>query len=187
MLDQAMALAKRLEEKRVIIALLANYPCAEALASVRAAGQDAALANEAKLAADKIREVMVNKRLSGRASINNRDARNAYDGNRNTRWATGRPMEPGDWYVIDLGIESVINGVTLDAASSGGDYPRGYEVYTSFDGGNWSGPLVEGKGTQPLTAITFPEPVRGRYIKIIQTGSVPGLFWSIHDIKVDCQ
>jgi hypothetical protein len=27
--------------------------------------------------------------------------------------------------------------------------------------------------------------VETKFIKIVQTGSVPGLFWSIHDLKVE--
>jgi len=45
--------------------------------------------------------------------------------------------------------------------------------------------IVSGKGTKPLTVIKFPRPVQTRFIKIVQTGSVPGLFWSIHELKVD--
>jgi HEAT repeat protein len=187
MLQEAMTIAQQTNEKKAILALLPNYPSPEALAMAEATQSDSALTAEAKLAADKVQEILINKRLSGRASINNRDAQNAYDGNRNTRWATNRPMKPGDYYIIDIGVESVIEGVTLDAAGSRGDYPRGYEVFVSFDGGKWEGPIVSGKGTQPLSDIRFPQPVQGRYLKVVQTGTVPGLFWSIHDLKVHCK
>jgi type 1 glutamine amidotransferase/HEAT repeat protein len=184
-LEQAMKLARDAAGKKAVLALLPRYPCPAALKLAQAAQNDPALAREAKLAAAKLQELLLNQRLTGHASINDRDAKNAYDGNLGTRWATGRPMQPGDWYVIDLGVEARIKGVTLNAAGSKRDYPRGYEVYVSFDGGNWRGPIVTGKGTQPLTVIRFPQPVLTRYLKIVQTGRAPGLFWSIHDLKVD--
>lgn len=87
--------------------------------------------------------------------------------------------------MIDFGIERTVAALTLDAAGSRGDYPRGYEVYASFNGSSWGKPIVSGKGTKPLTVIKFPKPVQTRFIKIVQTGSVPGLFWSIHDLKVE--
>ena len=89
--------------------------------------------------------------------------------------------------MIDFGIDRTVTGLTLDAASSRGDYPRGYEVYVSFGGDNWGKPIVSGKGIKPMTVIKFPKPVQTRFIKIVQTGSVPGLFWSIHELKVDVQ
>ena len=89
--------------------------------------------------------------------------------------------------MVDFGIERMVAAITLDAAGSRGDYPRGYEVYVSFNGSSWGKPIVSGKGTESLTVINFPGPVQTRFIKIVQTGSVPGLFWSIHELKVDTQ
>jgi hypothetical protein len=96
-------------------------------------------------------------------------------------------MKPGDWFVLDLGLESTIEGLTLDSANSPRDYPRGYEVYVSFDGGSWGKPVVTGKGTKPVTGIKFAKPVRARFIKILQTGSSDSWHWSIHELKVELQ
>jgi hypothetical protein len=147
--------------------------------------QDRTLVAEADAAIVKIKQATISKTIKATASVNNGNVKNALDGNKGTRWDTSRPMQPGDWFMIDLIIERTVAGLTLDAAGSRGDYPRGYEVYVSFDGGSWGKPIVSGKGTKPLTAIKFPTPVQTRFIKIVQTGSVPGLFWSIHELKVD--
>jgi HEAT repeat protein len=184
LLAKAMEISSRTEERKAVLAALPNYPCAAALAMAQAAQNESALAVEAKLAAGRIEELFINKRLSAQASLNNQDVKYALDGDRGTRWATGRGMQPGDWFVIDIGAENTVTGLTLDAAGSSGDYPRGYEVYVSFDGGNWGKPVVTGKSDQALTVIRFPEAVRARFIKIVQTGSVPNLFWSIHELKV---
>ena len=76
-----------------------------------------------------------------------------------------------------------MTSLTLDAKKSSNDYPRGYEVYVSFDGGSWGRPVVTGKGTKPVVEITFDRPVRTRFIKIVQTGTY-GLHWSIHELTV---
>ena len=187
LLEKIMAVAGRSDEKKAILSALPSFPCKAALAMAERALGDKALIEEATLASRKIKQLMVSKSLSAKASINNRDVKNALDGNKGTRWATGRGMKPGDWFMVDIGAESIVGGITLDAASSRGDYPRGYEVYASFDGGNWGKPVITGKSTEPLTIIKFPNPVRTRFIKIVQTGSVPNLFWSIHDLKFNFQ
>ncbi len=185
MLKTAMGLAKRNEEKKAILAILPRYPYPQAMAIAERLRQDRTLAAEADAAIDKIKQSTVTKTIKATASINNGNVKKSLDGNIGTRWDTTRPMRPGDWFMIDFGIDRTVAGLTLDAAGSRGDYPRGYEVYVSFNGGSWGKPIVSGKGTKPLTVIKFPRPVQTRFIKIVQTGSVPGLFWSIHELKVD--
>jgi len=102
-----------------------------------------------------------------------------------TRWDTGAGMSPGMWFTIDLGVEGAVKGLTLDCTGSNGDYPRGYEAYVSFDGGNWSKPVATGGSNKPVTVIDFGKTVRTRFIKIVQTGRVDNLFWSIHELKVN--
>jgi HEAT repeat protein/type 1 glutamine amidotransferase len=187
LLSEAMDVAKRAEEKIAVLSALPKYPCEEALALAEDAKKDSALAAEADLASKKIKEALLNKSLKATASLNSGAAGRALDGDNGTRWDTGRGMKPGDWFVLDLGVESTIKGLTLDATNSPNDYPRGYEVYVSFDGGSWGKPVITGKGTQPLTKITFDKPVRTRFIKIVQTGSSDSWFWSIHELLLDLE
>jgi HEAT repeat protein/type 1 glutamine amidotransferase len=184
LLEGALAIAGRPDEKKAIVAALPKYPCPEAAKLAEKLKTDPAVAAEADLAINRIRQITVSKRMKATASLNNGKVKNALDGNRDTRWDTGTPQVGGEWFTLDLGIESTLTGITLDAAKSTKDYPRGYEVYVSFDGGNWGKPVVAGKGTKPLTEIKFPNPVRARFVKIVQTGSVSTLFWSIHDLKI---
>jgi len=143
------------------------------------------LSAEAELAIKKIKEAMLSKSLKAKASRNSNYAHRALDGNKASRWDTGRGMKPGDWFELDLGVESTLKGLTLDTTNSSNDYPRGYEVYVSFDGGSWGKPIAAGKGTKPITEIKFAKPVQTRCIKIIQTGSSDSWNWSIHELTVD--
>jgi len=187
LLSEAMDVAQRPEEKKAVLSALTKFPCEEALALAESAKKDRALAAEAELAEKKIKEALLNKSLKASASLNSNNAGQAIDGNPGTRWDTGRTMKPGDWFVLDLGTESTIKGLTLDARNSSNDYPRGYEVYVSFDGGSWGKPVITDEGTNPLTKIEFEKPVRTRLIKIVQTGSSDSWFWSIHELKVDLE
>ena len=187
LLSEAMDVATRLEEKKAVLSALPKYPCEDALALAENAKKDSDLAAEAELVAKKIKEALLNKSRKATASLNNDAANRALDGELASRWDTGRPMKPGDWFVLDLGVESTIKGLTLDTKNSSNDYPRGYEVYVSFDGGSWGEPVITGKGTNPITEIKFGKPVRTRFIKILQTGSSDSWHWSIHELKLDLE
>jgi hypothetical protein len=43
---------------------------------------------------------------------------------------------------------------------------------------------VQGAGEGPLTVLTATAPLRARMVRIEQTGSDSGLYWSIHDLQV---
>jgi mono/diheme cytochrome c family protein/glucose/arabinose dehydrogenase len=107
----------------------------------------------------------------------------AIDGDLHTRYDTGTPQVPGMWFEIELPRETAIAGLELDAGDSTRDFPRGYKVDLSSDGQNWGKPVAAGRGAGALTEIAFP-PARARFIRITQTGSAEGLFWSIHELQI---
>ncbi|MCD6393527.1 MAG: HEAT repeat domain-containing protein, partial [Planctomycetes bacterium] len=185
LLARALDAAKRPDEKKAVLAALPKFAGKDAMKLVESCAKDKSLAREAQLAAGKIKEAMINKRLKATASHGNNEAKNALDGNTGTRWTTGRGMKPGDWFIIDLGVEDAVKKITLDTKNSANDWPRGYEVYTSFDGGKWGKPVLVGKGTGPITVLDFGKGIETRYIKIIQTGSSDSWHWSIHKLNIE--
>ena len=108
---------------------------------------------------------------------------NALDGNLATRWSTDTSQVNGQWFQVDMGIANVFNELILNAINSANDYPRGYQVTVSNDGINWSGPVATGVGSPSITTITFATQV-ARFIRITQTGSASGTFWSIDEFNV---
>ncbi len=109
---------------------------------------------------------------------------NAIDGNIGTRWTTYSNQTNGQWFRVDMGSAQTFNRIVLDAGSSAGDYPRGYQVHVSNDGLNWGSPVATGAGTIGVTTITF-ETQTARYIRVTQTGSVTAtIWWSIHEFNV---
>jgi type 1 glutamine amidotransferase/mono/diheme cytochrome c family protein len=118
------------------------------------------------------------------ASHNQAKVKAAIDGDDNSRWDTGASQAPGMWFQIELPKESEIGGLILDSAKSASDYPRGYKVEVSSDGKSWGAkPIAEGKGNTAVTELNFA-PVKAKFIRITQTGSVTGLFWSIHELHI---
>ena len=106
----------------------------------------------------------------------------AIDGDASSRYTTGAPQVPGMWFQIELPQETILRGLELDSTPSPRDYPRGYKVELSSDGASWS-KVAEGTGNGAVTDIPFAG-AKAKFVKITQTGSVNGLFWSIHELQV---
>jgi hypothetical protein len=109
-------------------------------------------------------------------------AANALDGNASTRWSTGQAQTNGQWFRVDMGASQSFNGISLDAGSSTGDYPRSYQIFVSNDGSNWGSAIASGSGNGQLVTIAFSTQ-SARYIRIVQAGSA-GNWWSIHELNV---
>ncbi|MBI3881818.1 MAG: discoidin domain-containing protein [Verrucomicrobia bacterium] len=107
----------------------------------------------------------------------------AVDGAPGTRWDTGKFQVPGMWVQIELPQETPLAGLLLDSSGSGNDYPRGYTVELSGDGQTWNPPVATGKGTNAVTEIQFA-PAKAKFIRITQTGSAKGNYWSVHELDV---
>ena len=164
---------------------MAKYPCQEALDFANQAKDNTALRREADIAAKKIQSTLFAKTLKVKASRNNNAAKNAIDGNIGSRWDTGGAMRPGDWFELDLGVERTITGLILDTRNSGNDFPRGYDVYASFAGGDWGSPILSADKAESLHKISFKKPVTTRFIKIVQKGKTEVWHWSIHELIVE--
>ena len=178
-----MALAKNDSEKKLILSGMAKVYHPKTLELIQPYLADPALKAEAQVAVDKIKKGM-NAPAKATASHGANKAHLALDNNPGTRWDTATPMRPGMWFLLEFGTERTFTKLTLECKASAGDYPRGYEVYVARDKTNWGKPVAVGKGTSPVVAITL-KPASGRFLKIVQTGSTSGLFWSIHTLKLE--
>jgi len=181
--SKAVALATRLDDKRLILSKLSGFRSRTALKLAEKLASDSGLKRDAEAAIKKIKVLLARP---GRvtASHNSVMAKNAIDGNLSTRWDTNTPMRGGEWFKLELDAYQTITGIVLDTSGSNADYPRGYEVYVSR-GSIGAGQLVaKGKDTSPVTKITFDKPASGRVLKIVQTGRSEGYFWSIHELTI---
>jgi mono/diheme cytochrome c family protein len=118
------------------------------------------------------------------ASNNPGEVKNLIDGDPATRWATGKPQEPGQYLQFDAGKPLRLTRLVLDAEASRNDAPHQFEVRTSLDGAKWSNPVAKGPG-KPVIEIELPPGTVARYVRITQTGPAKGgNFWSVHEISV---
>lgn len=118
-----------------------------------------------------------------RASHNEKEIKRAWDDDLKTRWTTGTRQQEGQWFQFDMRTPHLLTRMTLDSLASKDDYPRKYEVRVSSDGEKWSGPIVTGTGAA-MTTITFPPKTVSRFVRITQTGSDKGCFWSFSEMAV---
>jgi len=176
---KAKKLAETSTDKKLILAGLSEVPDQEALKLARKYASDRDVKEEATLAIQRLEKAAYSAIASHAAA----DADKAFDNNDRSRWSTGAHQKPGQWFQLDLGWPCTVSGIKLDAARSASDFPRAFEVYLSNDGDRWGKPVAEGRGTEGTTAIAFKSQ-KTRYIKIVQTGSVEGKYWSIHEISV---
>ena len=86
------------------------------------------------------------------------------------------------WVEVVLPQATEVTGLRLEHGSSGGDYPRGYLVQTSSDGVNWID-VKTGEGKAGVMEIRF-DTVKAKAVRITQTSSVKGSYWSIHELEL---
>ena len=184
LLAKVLDLAPSAKERKAVLKEFSRYPCEEALALAEARAQDPKLGKTARKVAASIRGDLIRESLTATASHRPDRVRNAFDNDPNTRWDTGTSMKAGMWFQLDLGEECTVSRIVLDTRKSPGDFPRGCEVYASLDGEEWGKPVYSTPPQRPITRLKFPEPVRGRYFKIVQTRDIKGMFWSIHELRV---
>jgi mono/diheme cytochrome c family protein len=161
----------------------AGFVTAQQVAAIRAASKDRIQPwTEQELRSTLPQPLTNRKQWKLSASHKSDDVGLAVDGNANTRYSTGTPQKPGMWFQIELPQETKLAGIELECMKSPNDYPRGYNLELSADGTTWKS-VVTGKGKGSTTDISFA-PTKAKFIRITQTGTAPGNFWSIHELQV---
>lgn len=132
---------------------------------------------------------------SAKANISEEIVKEAFDNIRDisSRWTTGRPQRPGDYFELDLGNIYRIAKISM-ALGNITDYPRGYKVDASLDGSKWDLIAKEDSARFPIVSLVKEplkpkfdilfHPTNARYIRITQTGSHKEHWWSIAEIHV---
>ena len=131
------------------------------------------------------------------ASVNDRQARLALDGELATRWSSGRAQRPGTWFQARLKKPLRVAGLDLCLGSSWHDYPRGLAVSLELADGTWTPPrplwgcpfplrgiLARPRQASPAWRVMLPRPRRIRGFRLVQTGRHERYFWSIHELRL---
>jgi mono/diheme cytochrome c family protein len=108
------------------------------------------------------------------AMSTNTDAALAVDGNGATRFNSKTAQVPGMWFQVELPTNTMVGGLELSSGPATNDFLRGYQVYVSKDGENWSNAVAEGHGTAPRTEILFPA-IEAKFIRVLTVTVNEGL------------
>jgi F5/8 type C domain len=114
----------------------------------------------------------------------------AIDGLLPSRWSTGAPQAPGQYFELDFGGFVLVEQVKIEPvfqADGRGDYPHGMDVLVSYDGIDYSRRLasVNYGGADPGTATIDFSKHAARYLRLELTQGV-GNWWSIHELHIGC-
>jgi F5/8 type C domain-containing protein len=116
----------------------------------------------------------------------------AIDGNLMTRYTTGAPGVPGDWFQVDLCRNVLVNGVTLNDTVDTTDVAIAYNVEVSLDGVTWMQVASSSTPAPTNLTVTFAA-VLARFVRFNQTGTLPvcgagpgHCWWSIDEFTVSC-
>ena len=105
------------------------------------------------------------------------------DGNVGTVWQSGVVQAPGQTFTVDLGRNVDMDKVLFDAgAATANDYPRIWDVFTSYDNVNYT-QVASGYGSNRVIQADFQGSKGGRYLRIVSNGT-SGQWWSIAEIAI---
>ena len=117
------------------------------------------------------------------ASAPGTTAQMVLDGNTSTVWQTGAAQAPGQSLTIDLGRNVDMDKVLFDAgAATANDYPRIYDVFTSYDNTTWT-QVASGYGSNRVTQADFQGSKNGRYLRIVSNGTSTQ-WWSVAEVAI---
>lgn len=108
---------------------------------------------------------------------------NVFDRDLTTRWSSGISQMPNQYFMVDLGKNSIFNRISFEAANFTGDYPRGYKVEVSENGTSWE-TASTGTSTIQNIYVQLPNIYFKRYVKITQTGNASNNYWSIAEFNL---
>lgn len=128
------------------------------------------------------------------ANRNNEDVGRMSDGRIDTAWSGGLNQIGDEEIQIDLGTEQTVGGLVFSMGAFSFGFPRYLQIDASSDQVEWR-PAWAGRPAVNTVhaAVTDPEVVpltidvgeiKGRYIRIQQAGSAPGIPWWIAELSV---
>ena len=121
---------------------------------------------------------------------------NAFDGNRDSRWITGRGQRGDEWVRLDFAEPTQIAGLRLMMSyDTVGEYPRRLAIEAIEESGGAvvlrTGPVLAAlaaglleNSAYPVIYVSLPRPASARTLIIRQTDRTGNLNWSIHELQV---
>jgi hypothetical protein len=126
-------------------------------------------------------------------SVNERDVKYMFDGDRTTRWQSG-PQTDSTEMDLDLGDTKSVTGLQLTLGPYAADFPRALSIEAQGEGAVWTdiyrggtvglalAGALEAPGDVPLT-FRFAA-VRTRYLRLRLLANDETYYWSVAELRV---
>jgi hypothetical protein len=128
------------------------------------------------------------------ANRNSEDVRRMTDGRLDTAWSGGLNQIGDEEIRIDLGTEQNVGGIVFSMGAFSFGFPRSLQIAASSDQVEWR-PAWTGRPAVNAVHAAVSDPdvvpltidvgaIRGRYVRIQQSGSAPGIPWWVAELRV---
>ncbi len=121
--------------------------------------------------------------IKGKATHNNGNLKNAFDGDIGTRWDSSGSRTPGMGVMFELPKAETLKGVELLLGSSGGDRVQAPMVFGGDSMDNMRKLAVKYGKENGKDVIEFEKPQNLKAICIVNTKAQGG-YWSIHEVSL---
>lgn len=116
---------------------------------------------------------------------NSPDMSAAFDGDRNSRWASGTAIRSGMTAIFEFSGPKKISKITADLNTSKGDFPDQYEVLAGNTADSAkSVEFTESRSGDTVT-ISIKNPVAAKFYKIVAKADKNPNWWSIHELSFE--
>ena len=144
------------------------------------------------------REAISPSKWQAFSNYNQKDVTNAFDGDIDTRWTTGKFQRGGMYYEIDLGRIYEVNGICMLFPGYLNDYPCSYRLDVSLDGEEWRSALLVEKvrgswfwlGGRFFWRLGHDRrdiwfiPTSARFLRITTQTGIDENYWTVQEILV---
>ncbi|HYC71059.1 MAG TPA: HEAT repeat domain-containing protein [Opitutaceae bacterium] len=181
LLGRLLAVAGDKEQKTELLWLLSRSGDAGALEIADKHAGDPEVADVAKEVADAIRS---NRDWPPAVTASGASDKvfNLTDGKTSTSWAV--PAKADAWLEVDFKHARPIRRLTLDPAR-GSESPEELEVFVSDDPASWGEPRLTHTGENGRNVLALPAGTRGRYMRLVHTGTRDEGNWSVAELTVE--
>ncbi len=121
--------------------------------------------------------------ITGTAFKSAGELKNAFDGNRGSRWSTGEDRKPGQWIQFEIPNVRTLCAIELDLGNSKGDGIKSPKLYVGESMEDFDEVEITLEKSENGDLLKFKAPKKAKLIRIENGGSSGG-WWSVHEINL---
>ena len=109
--------------------------------------------------------------------------KDAFDGNLDTRWSTGRAREPGQWLMIAFDKPRTVSEIEFEVGNSTGDRVLSPTLFAGDTIEKMQPVKVNYKREMTKDVLKLEKPVKAKFFRV-ENNKQSGGYWSIHNTNI---